>query len=137
VGKVRRSSDWGGSSPILSSAADICRSAQNRAELIFSGPEALSWLDDRGHLDIGKSGIRNPESGFCFFAGICLYWISLVFYSFLSLVQGIFHVELFFFLFSGIKQLLITYKVHNFQSLACISTLLFENSELNFKKEIY
>jgi len=56
-----------------------------------------------GHLDIGKSGIRNPESGFCFFSGICLYWISLVFYSFLSLVQGIFHVELFFYYSRGLN----------------------------------
>jgi len=27
----------------------------------------LPGLQNGGHLDIGKSGIRNPESGFCFF----------------------------------------------------------------------
>jgi hypothetical protein len=99
--------------------------------------EIRNFLGKRGHLDIGKSGIRNPESGFCFFCWnlfvldiVCIIFISIASPRYIS-------CRIVLFLFSGIKQLLITYKVHNFQSLACISTLLFKNSKLNFKKEIY
>ena len=52
--------------------------------------------------------LENPESGFRFFAGICLYWISLVSYSFLSLVQGIFHVEIIIFDSLGLHNLYTT-----------------------------
>jgi hypothetical protein len=80
VGRVRREIQLGVYNKLLSnnyiSEMDIC--LQSR--------KSRFWKV-RGHLDIGKSGIRNPESGFRFFAGICLYWISLVSYSFLRYIS--------------------------------------------------